>query len=143
MQCYRPFINLIIFKKNLSNLIVYFGDQGMDVSPLASIDRLSSRSTFRGFTGSACGIIGTLIFLAVTIWINIWIVLSYSKGNYFQSSFETQASAYSYLQVPYDLKMAIVFYNKTSGLVANHTLLASLFNTKIFSTSNLGTNTNV
>jgi hypothetical protein len=66
----------------------------MEVSPLANIDRLSSRSTFRGFTGSPCGIIGTCVFIAVTVWMNLWIAVSYSQGNYFQSSFETQASSF-------------------------------------------------
>jgi hypothetical protein len=115
----------------------------MEASPLAVIDRLSTRSTFRGFTGSPCGIIGTLIFLVATIWMNTWIALSYSEGNYFQSSFETQVSGYQTMNSPYDLKMAIVLYNKTSGDVANHTLLRSFFDTKMFSSSSLGLNVHV
>lgn len=49
-----------------------------EVSPLASIDRLSSRSVFRRPTGSPFGIIGTCVFLAATIWMNVWIAISYS-----------------------------------------------------------------
>ena len=110
----------------------------MDVSPLAVIDRLSSRSTFRGFTGSPFGIIGTLLFLVITGFINFSIVYSYSQGMYFQSSFETQMSPYSILQCPYDIRMALVFYNKTSGAVANHIYLTNMFDTKIFSSNLFG-----
>lgn len=115
----------------------------MEVSPLAVFDRLSSRTTFRGFTGSPCGIIGTLLFLAVTAFINFSIIVSYSRGNYFQSSFETQASPNTILQSPYDIRMALVFYNKTSGAVANHTFLANMFDTRIFTTNQFGNNINV
>lgn len=59
----------------------------MEVSPLANIDRLSSRGVFRRPTGSPFGIIGTCMFLAATIWMNVWIAISYAQGNYFQSSF--------------------------------------------------------
>ena len=52
-------------------------------------------------------------------------------------------SGYQTMNSPYDLKMAIVFYNKTSGDVANHTLLRTFFETKMFSSSSLGSNVNV
>lgn len=115
----------------------------MDASPLLNIDRLYSRTTFRGFTGSPCGIIATILFLIITAFINWSLVSSYSQGIYFQSSFETQATPNLNLQTPTDVRMALVFFNKTSGAVANHTYLTTLFDTKIFSTTSSGINVNL
>lgn len=104
----------------------------MNASPLSLIDRLPARSTLRGFTYSFCGILGTVVLILVTLWMYVDLVSAYSKGLYFQSSFETQLTAYQDFQSPYDIKMAIVFFNKSSNAIANHSELLSFFNPKIY-----------
>lgn len=39
--------------------------------------------------------------------------------------------------------MAVVFYNKTSGTVANHSLLSTFFDTRLFASNYMGSNLNV
>lgn len=104
----------------------------MNASPLSLIDRLPARSTLRGFTCSICGIIGSLAVILVALWMYVDLVIAYSNGLYFQSSFETQVSSYQNFQTPYDIKMAVVFYNKTSDAIANHTSFLTYFNPKIY-----------
>lgn len=104
----------------------------MNVSPLSLIDRLPARSTLRGFTYSICGIVGSIAVILVALWMYVDLVIAYSKGMYFQSSFETQVSSYQSFQTPFDLKMAVVFYNKSSNAIANHTSLLTYFNPRIY-----------
>jgi hypothetical protein len=39
--------------------------------------------------------------------------------------------------------MAVVFYNKTSGTVANHSLINTYFDTRMFTSNYLGSSTNI
>lgn len=104
----------------------------MNASPLSLIDRLPARSTLRGFTYSLCGILGGVVLILVALWMYTDLVSAYSKGLYIQSSFETQLTAYQDFQTPKDIKMAIVFFNKSSNAIANHSSLISFFSPKIY-----------
>jgi len=111
----------------------------MEKNIISYIDRLPAKSVVRGSIGSPLGVIATFALFALCIWMYIWSVISYFKGDYFQSYFQTSSIPNQKFQVPYDLKFAIVFYNKTSNLIANHTALLDIIRVRAFQTSG-GTN---
>jgi hypothetical protein len=64
--------------------------------------------------------------------------VAYLEGRYFQSLFEVQTPTYDYLDIPSEFKTAIVFYNKTSSAVANHTALQNYLNFNTYVSNYLG-----
>jgi hypothetical protein len=96
----------------------------MDISLLEHMDRLSAKKSLRSRYGSFCGVIATLGMIALIVWMYYWAVLDFSLGWFFQTSFQIPQASVQKFQIPYDLKAAIVFSNKTTNQPVNHTLLA-------------------
>lgn len=105
-------------------------------APLHFFDRTAARTALRGNTGSICGVAGTLVLVAVALWLLIPEIQYHLEGKYYQSSFQVQQPPYARLVLPRDFRAALVFRNKTSSRVANHTLLRQLATFKAYLTQN-------
>lgn len=90
------------------------------------LDRTAARTVLRGTTASVCGMIGSFIVIAMMLWIHIPGIKHHFEGKYYQSTFQLQQPSYTRLVIPRDFKTALVFYNKTSNQVANHTRLKEI-----------------
>lgn len=95
------------------------------------LDRTAARTVISGTFTSACGIIGTLILIGISLWLYVPFIKFYFQGIYFQSFFQVQQTPSSQVLIPSDFRAAIVFRNNTDNSVANHTMLKefSIFQT--------------
>lgn len=87
---------------------------------LSFIDKLPARSVLQGRTGSCFGLLTTAGFIIVSFIIFIWPVIFYFKGDYIQGTFISSKSEGFELYSGCDFKMAIFFYEKATGKLANH-----------------------
>lgn len=96
----------------------------MESSWLNHLDRTTARSPLRGTTSSIPGLLGTLLMIGLLLWLYIPEIIYYLAGKYYQSNFEIQQPPYTRIDIPKELKAAIVFNNNTNQKIANHSLLA-------------------
>ena len=93
-------------------------------SLLGFIDRLSTRSTLNGETGSLLGLLGTIGFLIIVISVYLITTIDYFNGIYFSSEFETWTVNPTYqFGSGRDFKAAVVFKNKVNHTIFNHSAL--------------------
>lgn len=90
---------------------------------IQTLDRLSVRSVLRGSTSTICGIVGTLVLLALCLGIYIPPTVGYFKGNYFESEFYTQETVDQKFYSNRDFKIAIQFLHKSNNSVADHQVI--------------------
>ena len=103
-------------------------------SILGVLDRLSARSILRGISGSWLGLLASIALIAICIIIYIAPVLDFKAGNYYESMFSKIVPYNLTYYSGSDIKMAIVFRNKTDQSYANHSLLKDTFRDKVFYT---------
>ena len=91
---------------------------------LEHFDKLPARSLFRPAHGNFLGIIATVALIAIALIMFIPITARVLKGDYYESIFERYKLPDTTLNSPYDVKLAVVFRNKTTGLVVDHATIA-------------------
>jgi hypothetical protein len=79
---------------------------------LSSFDRLSSKSTLSGRTGTLFGIAGSIGFIIVSFILFIGPVMYYFNGDYIQGTFVAYSQENLDLYTGCDFKLAISFYSK-------------------------------
>lgn len=84
------------------------------------LDRLSVRSVLRGSTASICGVIGSLVVIVLCLAIYTAPTLAYLRGDFYETEFYTSSNLQKNFYSNSDFKIALVFRNKKTGLVANH-----------------------
>ena len=75
---------------------------------------------------SCCGVIGNVIMIALLLFLCIPITSSYLNGIEHMSFFTSQLPISTNLYIPDTFKLAIVFYDKITQTVANHTQISSI-----------------
>lgn len=85
-----------------------------------SLDRLSIKSPLTGTTGTICGVIGTLGLISAIVLLFLWPIVNYVKGDYIQGTYLTQQSEVFNLATGCDFKIAIAFYEKSTGKLIDH-----------------------
>lgn len=115
---------------NLNNLIKYrIKKVKMGYGSIVSIfDRLSVKTVLTNHTGSYIGFIGTLAFIAVCLIVLIPPVYLYFSGAYFESQFVSDQHPKNVYNTGDDVILAMVFRNKKTGELANHTDLLENMN---------------
>jgi hypothetical protein len=104
------------------------------------LDRLQAKNLFRGTTATFLGTLASLLLVAAVAAFYIPTVFAFFRGElYFQSEYQLQQSPIGNLTVNKDIKLALVFQNKTSLRTANHTLLKQFINILSFQTTSFGT----
>ena len=99
---------------------------------LGSLDRLHVRSILTSTTGSILGVIGTVAFFVMCFILFLGPVRIFFEGDYIQSSFDTRDLLEYDMSVGCDFRMAISFFHKDTGKVANHTHIKDLLNVQIY-----------
>lgn len=95
----------------------------MYYTSLDYLDRLQAKNVLTGTTATFLGVFATLVLIAGTAAFYVPTIVSYFQGIYFQSEFQLQQPPYGNITTNRDFKAALVFYNKTSNQIANHTLI--------------------
>ena len=93
----------------------------MNATLLGSLDRLHVRSMLTSATGSILGVLGTIAFFILCFILFLGAVRIFFEGDYIQSSFNTYDLLEYDMSVGCDFRMAISFFHKDTGKVANHT----------------------
>lgn len=90
---------------------------------LSGTDRLSPRSVMAGRMGSILGLIATVAFIILCFVLFLGPVISYFKGDYVQSYFETLKSESLPQITGCDFKLAVSFHKKSNKQPADHKAL--------------------
>jgi hypothetical protein len=102
-------------------------------------DRLSAKSSFKPITSSIFGMLASFALVGIMLWLFIPTINSFFAGIYYQSMFQVQKTPYYTMNIPHDLRTAIIFYNKTNNQIANHTQLLQNMNVQAYQSSASGT----
>jgi hypothetical protein len=103
------------------------------------LDRLRAKNIFQGTHATFLGALGSLIVIAATLAFYVPTIISFFRGEmYSQSEFSLQQTPFGNITIPKDMRIALVFYNKTDNRIANHTLLRQYLTVTSYQITNSG-----
>lgn len=97
------------------------------VTFLEFLDSVSPKHVLNGRMSSWIGAVASLGLITLVILIIYSPCLTYSKGDYYQSMYQTGTNFFHTFFSKDDFKLAAVFKNKINGNVYNHSYLLNHF----------------
>lgn len=92
-------------------------------------DRLAATSIMRGSTATLAGFIASICLIALLLGIYVPPAISYLQGDYYQSLFMSTANSFNKkFYSDDDFKIAMVFKDRATGAVLNHTSILEYTN---------------
>ena len=111
----------------------------MSCSPCSILDAFKARNPFKNGSGSACGVVGSVVLVSLLLFFCIPPTVAFIGGIFYQSLFYSQLPSSNNLYIPATFRAAIVFYDKSTQTVANHTHLRTISTFKTFLNNVQGT----
>ena len=107
---------------------------------ITNFDAFKAKNALRDNTSSCVGVALSLLLIILVLGFSIPLIVAYSNGISHQSLLTSQLPMSTNFYIPDTIKVAIVFWDKATKAIANHTYIRTIANINSFLYSIQGNN---